>query len=376
MLARRFLGCVFILTLLFVAGAFLLFQFGDRALTRSMTPKGHFAAPAPTERGPDYAKSANWLARPGEGATLAEWQPDQADGQPAPPPPSQPRAAATFFVHPTTYLSTDRWNAPLRPGGEIEERSQLFIRSQASAFSQVSEVWAPRYRQAAFGAFLLDSKDATRALDLAYGDVRRAFDAFLAANPGRPLILAGHSQGSLHLLHLLRDRRDAIAGRLVAAYLGGWPVGVAADLPATGLPACLEATQAGCVVSWQSFSSPANPALILNAWAGRPGYAGPHRTREDMLCVDPVSGRRDGASPPRDHPGTLVPDAALRRASLVPGLVGTRCDGGLLLVDGNIPSMGPFALPGNNLHPFDYALMWGAVRRDVSRRLAAFEARP
>jgi hypothetical protein len=59
---------------------------------------------------------------------------------------------------------------------DSQDRATLFVRSQASAFNQVAEIWAPKYRQAAFGAFLLKSADANRALDLAYGDVERAFE--------------------------------------------------------------------------------------------------------------------------------------------------------------------------------------------------------
>ena len=70
------------------------------------------------------------------------------------------RQAAIFYIHPTTYLARDRWNAPLQPGGETEFRTHLFVQSQASAFNGAGEIWAPRYRQAAFGAFLLESEDA------------------------------------------------------------------------------------------------------------------------------------------------------------------------------------------------------------------------
>ena len=374
MLARRFLGCIAVLTLLAVAGAFAMYQFGGEVLTRTMTPRGHYQAPPAKDAGPDYSQPDNWLARPGP-RSPAEWRPDLADGTPAPPPILQPRDAATFFIHPTTYLDTDRWNAPLHPGNQTENRSLLFVRSQASVFNGVSEIWAPRYRQAAFGAFLLTGPDATKALDLAYGDVVRAFDAFLAEQPpGRPLILAGHSQGSLHLLRLLADRRDALADRLVAAYVVGWPVGVAADLPATGLPPCERAPQAGCVLGWQTFGSPANPALVTDAWVGTTGLTGAKRERSDILCINPINGTRGSAAPVSANKGTLVPSADFQTARLEPGTVGARCAQGFLIADGELPAMGPFALPGNNFHPFDYALFWGSIRADAERRLAAFQA--
>ena len=59
------------------------------------------------------------------------------------------------------------------------------------------------------------------------------------------------------------------------------------------------------------------------------------------------------------------------------GAVPARCDvRGFLLIGDNdaLPEMGPYALPGNNYHVYDYALFWANVRADAERRLAAFEA--
>lgn len=364
MCARRFLLLVFVLVLLAVAGAFAMFQFGQDVLIKTATPHGHFEAKA-AGAGPDYFESSAWLARPGM-ESPASWLPDRVNAGAA-------GDAAVFFVHPTTYLERDRWNAPVNPDAETAARTDLFLQSQASAFNQAGQIWAPRYRQAAYGAFLLNSPDASAALDLAFGDVLKAFDAFGAAiPPGQPIILAGHSQGSLHLLRLLAERRDFLKGRLVAAYVIGWPVSTKADLPATGLTPCAGPNGTGCLLSWQSFGQPANPALVLEAWEKSPGRSGPHR-RSDMVCTNPVNGRAGGISAPAENPGTLVPNANLSTASLVSGEVGAKCDSGLLLIDGNVPELGPFVLPGNNYHVYDYALFWSAIRRDAQRRLAAFE---
>lgn len=365
MCARRFLIVIFVLTLLVVAGAFAMFQWGGQMLVRQATPKGHFEAKAAGD-GPDYASADSWIARPGIENDPAQWLPEGAITEKVAEP------AALFFIHPTTYLERDRWNAPLDDRAS-QERAALFVRSQASAFNQVADIWAPKYRQAAYGAFLLKSADANQALNLAYGDVASAFDFFLAAQPeDRPIILAAHSQGSLHLLRLLADRKDALKGRLIAAYVAGWPVGIQSDLPATGLPACARPDQASCVLSWQSFAEPANTSLVIGSWVGTRGLTGTERTREDMLCVDPVSGVAGGRSDPRDNPGTLLPSIDLASASLVPGQVSSRCDTGFLLIGGAVPAMGPYVLPGNNYHVYDYALFWGAVRRDAERRLASW----
>lgn len=368
MLARRFLGCMFVLILLAVAGAFAFFQFGSEMLMRTATPKGEFERPA-SASDPDYAEDDSWLSKPGAVAAEAGWTPDG-------PTAAAEQSAATFYVHPTTYLATDRWNAPLRPGGQAERNLRLFLKSQASAFNGISKIWAPRYRQAAYGAFLLDDENARQALDLAYGDVRRAFDRFLAETPSStPLILAGHSQGSLHLTRLLAERRDALRGRLVAAYVVGWPVGARADLPAIGLPACTAATEVSCVLSWQSFGEPANTKLVTDAWVGTKGLAGAERKRDEMLCVNPLTGTRNGVAAPLANLGTLVPDRGMADATLQPRVVGAECDEGFLKLNGAIPNLGPLVLPGNNYHVYDYALFWANIRADAGRRLKAWLGR-
>jgi hypothetical protein len=364
MCARRFLIFVFILILLFVAGAFAIFQFGQQVLIKQATPKGHFTAPS-SNSGPNYSNAENWVARPDFSDNPSSWVPAGVSNAPE-------GQAAIFYVHPTTYLKRDRWNAPLSGDAESDNRVRLFVQSQAGALNGSGRIWAPRYRQAAFGAFLLRSSDAEKALNLAYSDVAGAFDEFLRRNADAPVILAAHSQGALHLSRLLRERNAQLKDRLVAAYVVGWPLSKAADLPPMNLPACTAPDQGGCVLSWQSFGQPANPDLIMDAWEGTKGPTGIERKRQDMLCVNPLTGTQNGAAPPRANAGTLVPNGNLTEAKLEPGKVGAHCENGLLLLDGEIPALGPFVLPGNNYHVYDYALFWAAIRQDAERRLAAW----
>jgi hypothetical protein len=368
MCARRFLGCVLVLTLLAVAGAFAIYQWGGHVLIEQAVPRGHFE---PTKAGgrPDYALPMNWVARPDMPDDPTNWRPAN-DDQVNP----STIEASVFYIHPTTYLERDRWNAPLFTGGDTEFRTRLFVQSQASAFNQDARIWAPRYRQAAFGAFLLKSQDAQKALDLAYTDVVAAFDEFLRQVPKKsPIILAGHSQGALHLERLLREKvaGTPLARRIVVAYVVGWPISVKSDLPALGLPACASADQAGCVMSWMTFADPPN-ADFFHDWEKTKGLNGGERRPKDALCVNPISGALDGTAPPQENAGTLIPTADLRSATLQAGAVGAHCEKGLLIIDGTAPQLGSYVLPGNNYHVYDYALFWGSIRRDAERRLAAW----
>jgi hypothetical protein len=366
MCARRFLMVIFVLTLLVLAAGFAIYQWGGNVLLKSATPKGHFEA-AQAGGGPDYSQPSSWVARPGLPNDPSLWLPDGMT-------PARKGDAAIFYIHPTTYLERDRWNASLDPGGDTSFRTRLFVQSQASVFNAAGQVWAPRYRQAAFGAFLLKSEDAQKALDLAYGDVTAAFDQFVRESGNRPIILAGHSQGALQLERLLKETiaGKPIARRIVAAYVVGWPISATADQPALGLPPCAKDDQTGCILSWLTFGDPANPDLVLHSYEHSSGFSGIQRRREDVLCVNPISGTRNGVGAPETNPGTLVPSTDLLSARIEPGKVGAHCDKGLLVLDGEIPPLGPYVLPGNNYHVYDYALFWGAVRRDSERRLAAW----
>jgi len=122
-----------------------------------------------------------------------------------------------------------------------------------------------------------------------------------------------------------------------------------------------------------SFASPPNAGLIFDEWRKSRGVSGGERRPEDVLCVNPISGTAGGAAVPEANPGTLVPSTNMTTAQLQPGAVGAHCENGLLILDGEIPPLGPFVLPGNNYHVYDYALFWGAIQRDAKHRLAAWQ---
>ncbi|HEU0099951.1 MAG TPA: DUF3089 domain-containing protein [Allosphingosinicella sp.] len=367
-MARRFLWVVAGLTLLVMTAALLYRLFGAELLRFTMVPTAAFeGGPPPPPKA--YADRNRWIARPDLPDSPASWMPKGLKREAGPP------LASAFFIHPTSYLQSSHWNAPL-DDPESQWRAKLFVQSQASVFNGVAEVWAPKYRQATFGAFLTTKAEAQKALDFAYRDVVAAFDQFLAEAPrDRPIILAGHSQGSLHLMRLLAER---IAGkpeakRIAAAYVIGWPVSIPADLPSLGLPACERREQSGCVVSWQSFAEPADPKQVTDVYDKSAGPTGLSRAGSPMLCTNPLTGAKGGEAPAAANLGTLVPNEALTEGELKAPGVPARCDvRGFLLIGEDAPNLGPYVLPGNNYHVYDYALFWSNLRADAAARVAAF----
>ena len=366
-MARKFLYVVAFLIVLAIAGALAFRLAGVQIIRWWAVPSARFEA-LPPVGAEVYANPRMWIARADLNGNPALYTPKGYS-------PGVSPKAAVFFIHPTSFLRRDRWNAAL-DDQEANWRATLFLRSQASAFNEAGQVWAPRYRQATFGAFLTNADAANQALDLAYADVEAAFRAFLdQVGRDRPLILAGHSQGALHLSRLLRDhdaRDAAVRRRVVAAYVVGWPISEPTDLPAMGLPQCAGAAQTGCILSWASFAEPADPELIEEAFDATTGFDGRPRRGTSIVCTNPITGVADGAAPASANRGTLFPSEDLNSATLRPGRVPARCAGRGFLLIGEGPDVGPYTLPGNNYHVYDYSLFWADVRADAVRRLAAF----
>jgi len=368
--ARKFLYAFAILIVLVIAAAFAFRIFGDQLMRVALVPSAAFEAlPGMDARG--YAQPGMWLARPDKPGNPALWTP------PGYKPAAKPRAAM-FYIHPTSYLERARWNAPI-DDKIANDRAALFLRGQATAFNDSAAIWAPRYRQATFGAFLTGQNEAQLALDLAYGDVAAAFDSFVTQiDPDRPIILAGHSQGALHLMRLLRERvaGKPLAKRVVAAWVVGWPISRTADLPALGLPECRTVDQTGCILSWQSFAEPADPALVIDSYNASTGMTGKPRNGTAMLCTNPITGTPNANAPADANLGTLVPSSDMATGTIIAGGLPARCDArGFVLIGPPPKQIERYVLPGNNYHVFDYSLFWANVRADAARRLAAFEAR-
>ena len=372
-MARKFLYFVAFVVVLAVAGAVALRYWSREFAEIAYVPSAKFEPQRPLA-GNAYDDPKMWFARPGVGKGDAAYLPEGFDPQAAGE--TGPLDVAVFFVHPTSYLERAKWNAAL-DDAESQARARLFIRGMASPFGAAREIWIPRYRQATFGAFLTEDPQALKAIDAAYADVAKAFDYFVESlDKGTPIVLAGHSQGSLHVLRLLNEKvaGTPVAERIVAAYPVGWPVSVEHDLPALGLPACATAGQPGCLMSWSSFAEPAEVDELAPAYSDSPGFDGQSRGDSEILCSNPLTGGIGGAAPASANEGTLVPTPDLTSGKLTRGLVPARCEKGLLLI-GPPPELGPYVLPGNNYHVYDIPLFWAKLRADVAARLAAWQAK-
>jgi hypothetical protein len=308
------------------------------------------ADPSAIPEAPDYSRYSSWAALP--------QTEDYADECPVPEMiDRQAKASADiFFIHPTTDFETDRWNTGLDDARINRKTDSQPVKYQASIFNGAGRIFAPRYRQMSYwGFFSEDTLAEEKALQLAYSDVRRAFQYYLEYyNDGRPVVIATHSQGSVHGIWLLKEFFDGtdLQDQLVAAYLVGWPI-----QPGTfeHIPEGDSATQTGCFLSWCSFRKgaiPDDPAYYRGA-----------------IVTNPLNWRSDGSfAGAENHKGMV-----LRKFDEVQsGLVGAQAHEGVLWV---YPErIFPFIFL-KNMHIADYNLFYQDVRANVEERVKAWEAR-
>ncbi len=324
---------------------------------------------------PDYGEPASWAARPEtrDGADVAPPGERDAQGE---------AIADVFFVHPTTHFGR-AWSAAADDARAARLLDGLVLPHEAAVFNAAGRVYAPRYRQASLWTFMTRTERALaeRAMQLAYSDVLRAFDAW-ARGSERPVILAAHSQGSYHALRLLADRFDddpAMRERLVAAYLVGMPLPRDVfERTIPRVPPCERPEQTGCVLSWNTVLEGARPRRL---WRSLPVYYPGSRAWEStahkpLTCTSPVLASESWSERAAHQGAVLFADLAARpiEPRVQPALTRVRCEGGVLEVERTVPfryRSDPLARDGD-LHLADYPLFFLDVRRDAVRRVESW----
>src|SRR5262245_31437608 len=145
---------------------------------------------------PDYSSLDYWGAHP------LKWDPSDSIPKPFRKE-KKDSLVDVFFLHRTIYtveLKDNRLNAGIDHSCLNARSDYSAILYQASVFNQYAKIYAPRFREAHYSAYFpKDTFAAIAAFDLAYKDVKNAFEYYLNNyNKGRPIIIASHSQGTTH----------------------------------------------------------------------------------------------------------------------------------------------------------------------------------
>ncbi len=316
------------LSLIFLIALALVYLYRDDIFQHIQDPGQPFQT---YERpvAPDYQTSEAWL-------TLPELDKDSF---------AYPSDGDVFVVVPSVYRGGKHWNLPsndLRRRGNLE---RIVRPNYVTPYADAGRLFAPFYRQASLYSYMTQREDARMAQDLAYQDVRRAFEYFLKHSPPeRPIVLVGHNQGASHVQRLLADfftggSNQANLNRLAVAYVIDYPLTQKIiDGPLNGLPVCKTSIQTGCVVAFGAFAP--NESAIAERFGTRllahDGEDYSTVQGEALICVNPLLWTQsEDYAPARLHKGGVAAeglDPDMRPAPL-PKQAGAQCQDGLLLID-------------------------------------------
>lgn len=281
----------------------------------------------------DYASDSNWVCKPG----LADNPCDtalsateiHADGTTTQfdVPAAGDSAVDCFYVYPTVDLGTTAENKDF---AAIDRELILDpLLAQAAPLRSICKLYAPLYRQASIGAYLGDAATLEEKLEIAYTDIQAAFE-YYEANfaQGRPLLLVGHSQGSMMTTKLIQRMVDMDAdlrSRLVATVLAGalgyyqTPTDGMAMGSFQNVPLCTSAEENGCVLTFNTFADGFPPGMGYGGLGGTTVPAG-----TDVGCTNPAAPAAGAGA--AQLSGTFLPTAARQDTFRIPFTFPTTID--------------------------------------------------
>ncbi len=263
-----------------------------------------------------------------------------------------------FFIHPTTLIDNDdlRLNAPVDDTLINKKTDESTILYQASVFNESCNVYAPRYRKAHIKAFFLPAADVQQNFDLAYADVKNAFETYLGLyNNGKPIIIAAHSQGTLHAAKLLKEffEDKPLQNKLVCAYIIGLPI---TQNYFSVLQPCSNSWQTGCFVSWRTFK---------RGFEGTPYIL---KETQKAVVVNPLTWTMDTIkAPATKNKGGVLKNFNRIKNSVVNAQVYKN-----ILWTSKPKFFGNIFLTTKNYHIADYNFFYVNIRENVKERIGAF----
>lgn len=339
---------------LLVTAALAAYGARDNLIRYTLNPGRSFGEGAQATA-PDYAKASSWASLPAK----------------------TDKPIDVFFIYPTVYFSGEYWNAPVSNTAVRERLASVISPLYVVPFEKNANVFIPLYRQAAPYSFMSAANDGRGAREVAYTDVKAAFDAFLATrNNDRPFIVAGYGQGGLYGFRLITELKPQDRARLVAGYL--LEVAIPTDLVATATPLCDNPDQTGCLVIWHSTTQHARsdmPRQNALVWKNGGGFE-PTRGR-DLACVNPltwsVSGR--AGTPDMNLGAAELSDFATSGVTTTRAVTSADCWNGLLFTDVTPDPIFFWTGPRyRELFPSKINPFYGDIKDNVARRAESFAA--
>ncbi len=294
-----------------------------------------------------YAKAENW----------AYLETDTSD-----------KEADVFFICPTVYGGdSENCNMAL----DDEETRQSFLGAtnmEKGIYDTDCRFFAPYYRQVGLSVYQMDVQDREQYLEIAYEDVKQAFEYYMENyNDGRPIVLAGFSQGADMCIRLLKDcfADEEVKDLLVACYAIGWSISEEELQENEHLKFAQGETDVGVIVSFNSEAEDVSDSLLIPAGT-------------KTLAINPLNWKTDGTPADKSlNKGACFTDYDGNITSEIPQLTGAYIDdvrGALKVTDVTSEEYPPVLsiFESGVYHLYDYQFFYRNLQENVSARIANY----
>lgn len=297
-----------------------------------------------SEKAPEYSLISNW-------AYYAE---------------GEDMAADLFLIAPTVDTK-DEYNMSLADTATMRDFVGA-LNMERGIYEDCTRMYAPFYRQASMKVYNLSEDEREEYLGIAYSDISRAFKWYLDnENNGRPIIIAGFSQGADMCVRLLKEYfgDEELSSRLIAVYAIGWPV---TEEEISAYPQIIPAQMdcdTGVIVSFECEDEVVTGTFIYPS--------GVH-----AIAINPLNWRTDSTPAIREeNKGACFTDRSGNIVSETPALCGCYIDTerGVLKMTDISPSDYPPSikgLPQGAYHIYDYQFFYRNLQENVKLRTDAF----
>lgn len=275
------------------------------------------------------------------------------------------KEADLFFICPTVYGGDENtFNMSL----DDQEAKASFLGAtnmEKGIYDERCRVFAPYYRQAALNVYEMDIADREEYLELAYEDIKQAFEYYMENyNNGRPIVVAGFSQGADLSIRLLKDcfADEDTNKLLVACYAIGWSVTEDEIKEYKHLMFAEGESDVGVIVSFNSEAESVTDSLMI-----------PSGTK--TLAINPLNWKTDGTVADKSqNKGACFTDYDGNILKEVPQLTGAYIDSkrGALKVKDVTPAEYPPVLSifsDGIYHLYDYQFFYRNLQENVSSRV-------
>ena len=305
------------------------------------------AAQTPAQDALDYADADNW-------AYFGIGEDKDAD---------------LFLICPTVDMN-DEFNMSM----DDEDTKASFLGAlnmERGIYEESTRMYAPYYRQAAMKVYSLDREEWEPYMELAYSDVSAAFAWYLEhENEGRPIVLAGFSQGADMCYRLLEEYfgDEELYDQLVAVYAIGWPCTEELTAQYPQIRPAQGADDFGVVISFDCEAPEVTETFISPA--GQRAFG-----------INPLNWRTDEtAADKSENLGACFTDYNGEIRSEQESLCGCYIDaerGAVKVTDVDPAEYAPIVpgLPDGAYHVYDYQFFFRNLQQNVAERLASYMAR-